>query len=85
MSIQILVRYAVTLLFTVFISGCSISSIKDSFTGYSNVDHENACTGNRSACIYKGSYEPGERDFAEQEARRLNQASLARLRRASVR
>lgn len=39
------------------------------------------CRWNRSACIYEGRYESGERDYAEEEARRLNQASIERLRR----
>lgn len=39
----------------------------------------NECERNRSRCIYEGSYEPGERDYAEDEAARLNRASSARL------
>lgn len=33
-----------------------------------------------SSCMYNGHYDPGERDYAEQEARRLNQAEYERLR-----
>jgi hypothetical protein len=33
--------------------------------------------------MYEGAYEPGERDYAEQEAKRLNQAASRRLRRIS--
>ncbi|ARP92426.1 hypothetical protein CAL14_01530 [Bordetella genomosp. 9] len=40
------------------------------------------CTWNRSKCIFEGSYEPGERDYAEQEAKRLNMAEIQRLRRS---
>lgn len=36
----------------------------------------------RSRCIYEGSYDAGERNYAEQEAKRLNKAELERLRRA---
>jgi hypothetical protein len=36
----------------------------------------------RSRCIYEGSYDAGERNYAEQEAKRLNTAELERLRRA---
>ncbi|WP_086063011.1 hypothetical protein [Bordetella genomosp. 8] len=41
-----------------------------------------SCASSRSKCLYKGSYEPGERDYAEQEAKRLNLAELERLRKA---
>lgn len=34
--------------------------------------------------MYNGAYEPGERDYAEQEAKLLNQASLDALRRDAV-
>ncbi|KCB21986.1 hypothetical protein L541_2572 [Bordetella hinzii CA90 BAL1384] len=40
------------------------------------------CRWNRSKCLYDGKYEAGERDYAEQEARRLNLAEAERLRRA---
>lgn len=40
------------------------------------------CQWNRSQCLYEGAYEPGERDYAEQEAKDLNRASLQRLRRS---
>jgi hypothetical protein len=33
--------------------------------------------------MYEGQYEPGERDYAEQEAKRLNQAASDKLRRSS--
>lgn len=33
-------------------------------------------------CLYDGKYEPNERRYAEEEARRLNRAELERLRRA---
>ncbi|WP_419761609.1 hypothetical protein [Achromobacter pulmonis] len=37
----------------------------------------------RSSCIYEGKYEAGERDYAEDEAKRLNRAEMERLRRAT--
>lgn len=40
------------------------------------------CKSNRRKCLYEGSYEPGERDYAEQEAKRLNLAEYERLRRS---
>ncbi len=42
----------------------------------------NECRWNRSKCLYDGKYEAGERDYAEQQARRLNLAEVERLRRA---
>lgn len=42
------------------------------------------CMFNPGGCLYDGNYERGERDYAEQEARRLNRASLERLRRVRL-
>ena len=39
------------------------------------------CERNRRSCIYEGRYEADERNYAELEARRLNQAQLKRMRR----
>ncbi len=33
--------------------------------------------------MYEGSYEPGEEEFAEEEAARLNKAAQKKLRRSS--
>lgn len=41
------------------------------------------CRWNRSNCMYEGAYEPGEREFAEDDAARLNKEALKRLRRGS--
>ncbi|WP_019936493.1 hypothetical protein [Bordetella sp. FB-8] len=32
-----------------------------------------------SSCMYNGHYDPGEREYAEKEARRLNEAEYQRL------
>lgn len=63
------------------LSGCSLGSFggADSGSGFAS-----ECAWSRS-CMYEGSYESGERDYAEQEARRLNQAALERLQRNAVR
>ncbi len=74
LSIRTPGRCGAALLFAVLVSGCSSSSVP----GFSALANE--CTWNRKACLYEGAYEPGERDYAEQEARRLNQAALGRLR-----
>jgi hypothetical protein len=39
------------------------------------------CRFDRSDCMYEGKYEAGERDWAEDEAARLNRESTRRLRR----
>ncbi len=46
-------------------------------------DLTNKCRWNRSSCMYEGAYDPGERDYAEEEAARLNRAELKRMRRGS--
>lgn len=43
---------------------------------------QSSCAYNPDSCMYDGPYEPGERAFAEEEAKRLNRASLQRLRRS---
>lgn len=40
------------------------------------------CIINPQDCMYDGPYEPDEHIYAEEEARRLNRASLERLRRS---
>lgn len=66
------------------LSGCSVLGFDDSDRDSSS-SNGSGCQWNRSSCLYEGAYEPGERDYAEQEAKRLNQAALQRLRRGSVR
>ncbi|MNY80106.1 hypothetical protein D3C86_2210130 [compost metagenome] len=39
------------------------------------------CKSNRSKCLHEGSYDVGERAYAEDEAKRLNLAESQRLRR----
>lgn len=65
-----------TLALALMISGCSAVSLKTS-------DAPGDCQANRNSCLYEGAYEPGERAYAQQEASRLNQAELARLRRGT--
>ncbi|MEO6959664.1 MAG: hypothetical protein ABI081_06720 [Burkholderiaceae bacterium] len=76
MSIQTLGRRSVTLFLVALVSGCSLVGPKDS-------DRSNECKWNRSSCIYEGAYEPGEQGYAEQEAKRLNQAESEKMRRSS--
>jgi hypothetical protein len=71
MVVRTLIRCgAVSLL--VLIAGCGTAS-----------DLANECRWNRSSCMYEGTYDPGERDYAEEEAARLNRAELRRIRRGS--
>lgn len=85
MSIRTLSRCGAVLLLTAIAAGCSSTSSKPEASTSPKVtsaakSHE--CKANRSKCLYKGAYESGERDYAEQEAKRLNLAELERLRRA---
>jgi hypothetical protein len=82
MLIQRFRRFGIMLLPVAVLSGCSLGSFggADSSSGFAG-----ECAWSRSRCMYEGSYESGERDYAEQEARRLNQAALERLQRNAVR
>jgi hypothetical protein len=89
MSIHTLSRCSVALLLAALVSGCSSilpgSSSSPSSTGASAASERvvsDNCKFLRSRCIYEGSYDAGERNYAEQEAKRLNTAELERLRRA---
>ncbi len=68
MTVQTMMRCALGLLMAAFVAGCS------------SPGPLNKCKWNRSSCMYEGSYEPGEERYAEEEARRLNRASINRLR-----
>lgn len=39
------------------------------------------CRWNRSACLYEGAYEPDEKAYAEEQARRLNREAVRKARR----
>jgi len=79
MSIQTLSRCGLALLIAVIVSGCSSAGPGEPDRRVSRVSDE--CKWNRSKCLYEGAYEPGERDYAEQEAARLNRAQAVRIRR----
>lgn len=69
------------------ISGCSLlpSNSTSNYRYTSSTKRPiNECTFNVKSCGYEGSYEPGERQFALEEARRLNMASLEKLRRNAI-
>ena len=75
MSIQTFSRCAVVLSLAVFITGCGGGASTKPVAA----ELRNDCKWHRSSCLYEGSYEPGERDYAEQEAKRLNEAQSIRL------
>ncbi|KAG1078831.1 hypothetical protein G6F57_012729 [Rhizopus arrhizus] len=89
MSIHTLSRCSVALVLVALVAGCSSilpgASSSSPGTGSSAASERvvsDNCKFFRSRCIYEGSYDAGERNYAEQEAKRLNTAELERLRRA---
>jgi hypothetical protein len=86
MSIHTFNRRVAVLFLVALVAGCSSTKTgtKGSSASGSSTSATvgNECRWNRSKCLYEGSYEPGERDYAEQEAKDLNQAEYERLRRA---
>ncbi|NYT23170.1 hypothetical protein H0A73_06115 [Alcaligenaceae bacterium] len=83
MSTQTLNRCGLALFFAAIMAGCSSTNpgAPDGSGDARVVTTSLECRWNRSNCIYEGRYEPGERGYAESEARRLNQASIERLKR----
>ncbi len=79
MSVQTFSRCAVVLSLAVFIVGCGGGANKPPVAAERNND----CKWYRSSCLYEGAYEPGERDYAEREAKRLNLAQTIRLTRST--
>jgi len=84
MFIQTLGRCGAVLFLAAVVSGCSMGGA-EAGPGASSRSPGllNPCTWNRSSCMYEGRYEPGERDYAEEEAKRLNRAASERLRRSA--
>ncbi len=79
MSIQTFSRCGVALFLVALVPGCSLVGLGESDRGGGE------CQWNRSSCMYEGQYEPDERDYAEQEAKRLNQAASGKFRHSSGR
>ncbi|MYZ46023.1 hypothetical protein EYW45_23840 [Achromobacter sp. KS-M25] len=73
MFVRTFVRSGAALLLLAFVSGCASGG-----SGASSL--VNKCKWNRSSCMYEGSYEPGEAQYAEEEAKRLNRASSIKFR-----
>jgi hypothetical protein len=88
MSIKSFSRCGVALFLGALVSGCTFTGPegrggKTADTGIEALERGDECGSNRSKCTYEGAYEPRERDYAEQEAKHLNQAALERFRRSS--
>ncbi|WP_338879380.1 hypothetical protein WHX56_25935 [Achromobacter veterisilvae] len=87
MSIQSLGRFGAALCLAALVSGCSSIGLgkpeRQTSSSASKVSAE--CQLSRSKCLYEGAYESGERDYAEEEAKRLNLAEVERLRRGAGR
>ncbi|WP_345798443.1 hypothetical protein [Castellaniella sp. MT123] len=83
MSIQRISQIGAALFFLVLISGCA-SGGGGSADGGGAVGRDSQCRWNPRSCMYDGQYESGESDYAEQEAKRLNQAQTLRLQRHFV-
>lgn len=81
---QMVWRCAAVLCFTSLVAGCSSTPRTGGSTLFSSTSTpvDLQCRLLPSSCQYDGPYEPGERDYAEKEARRLNAAELQRLRSA---
>jgi len=77
MTIQTLSRCGIAIFLAALASGCSWTGSKTSDHGDT---HGNQCKANPSSCMYEGHYEPGERGYAEQEAKQLNQAESEKMR-----
>lgn len=82
MKISSFNRCSAALVLFTLLGACSVFSDSDEPASVTVSERSNECRWNRQSCIYEGRYESDERDYAEEEARRLNQAQAARLRRA---
>lgn len=77
MTHQRMIRCGIALSASLLVAGCFGGGPGQSdMAGVGEI----TCRWMPSSCIHEGSYEPGERAYAEDEARRLNQAQLDRLR-----
>ena len=66
MPVRTLVQVGLSVLFLAAATGCSSGgSLK--------------CRINPSSCMHEGSYEPGEEEYAEQEAKDLNREAAGKV------
>lgn len=78
MSLVRLSRFGIALFLSLLIAGCGGPSAIERQAN--NVD----CRWNVESCMYDGSYEPGEREYAEQQAKDLNREAARKIRRRSI-
>nr|WP_066418130.1 hypothetical protein [Bordetella ansorpii] len=71
MSLHILGRCGAALVLAATLAGCSSGRPDEP-------KRSSDCSWWRS-CMYEGQYEPGERDYAEEEAARLNRQQSRRM------
>ena len=76
MPMRALTRYGFVLFLLTSVVGCGTS--KEAAKSDAPAPIANECSTPKS-CIFIGSYESGERKFAEEEAKRLNKAQTLRL------
>lgn len=79
MSVHMFGRFGVALFVIALVSGCASSPSSD----VGRLTGGNECRWDPDSCMYEGSYEPGEEEYAEQRAQELNRASAEKLRRRS--
>ena len=72
MSFRVLSRFILPALLAASLAACASSS------------ERLKCQLNPSSCMYEGSYEPDEEEFAVQEAKDLNKEQSRKLRRRSI-
>ena len=73
-------RSALVLFLAALMTACGSPLSRLESTAQNRVDE---CTGNRSRCMYEGSYDKDEKEYARQEAARLNRAQSLRMGRRS--
>lgn len=73
MSFRVLSRFILPALLAASLAACA-----------SGNSERLKCQLDPSSCMYEGSYEPGEEEFAVQEAKDLNKEQSKKLRRRSI-
>ncbi|OZI64033.1 hypothetical protein [Bordetella genomosp. 1] len=85
MAVKLLNHLGAAAALVLLVAGCSSSPKREADAAGPTTSAASAdiqCKISRRLCMHEGSYESGERDYAEQEARRLNLAEAERLRKA---
>lgn len=85
MTLKSYFRMGAVALFAALVAGCGTSSPDTAgatrkTASVASPSIVNKCRWSPGSCMHEGSYESGERQYAEEEARRLNQAVLQRMR-----